>query len=97
MNAIATTCENRTIASSCFRIPRATLRKSELCNYAVSDTRCEFRSGPIVFAQALPGADRIMDALVAAHDAAARMIDTSIVRVHGARIADNNHQDMGHS
>jgi hypothetical protein len=48
-----------------------------------------------VFAQALPGADRIMDALVAAHDAAARMIDTSIVRVHGARIADNNHQDMG--
>jgi transposase len=41
--------------------------------------------------------DQIMDALAAGHDAAAQMIDTSIVRVHqhGACIADNNQQDMG--
>ena len=41
--------------------------------------------------------DRIMDALAAGHDPAVQMIDTSVVRVHqnGARIADNNHQDMG--
>ena len=39
------------------------------------------------------------DALVAGHDAAVQMIDTSVVRVHqhGACIADNNHQDMGRS
>jgi transposase len=43
--------------------------------------------------------DQIMDALAAGHDAAVQMIDTSVVRVHqhGACIADNNHQDMGHS
>jgi len=43
--------------------------------------------------------DRIMDALAAGHDAAIRMIDTSIVRVHqhGACIADNDRQDMGRS
>jgi transposase len=43
--------------------------------------------------------DQIMDALVAGHDAAVQMIDTSVVRVHqhGACIADNNHQDMGRS
>jgi hypothetical protein len=42
---------------------------------------------------------RIMDALAAGHDAAVKMIDTSIVRVHqhGASIVDNNHQDMGRS
>lgn len=40
-----------------------------------------------------------MDALTAGHDAAVRMTDTSVVRVHqhGACIADNNHQDMGRS
>lgn len=40
-----------------------------------------------------------MDSLAAGHDAAVQMIDTSVVRVHqhGARIADNNHQDMGRS
>jgi IS5 family transposase len=40
-----------------------------------------------------------MDALAAGHDAAVRMIDTSVVRVHqrGACIAYNNHQDMGRS
>src|SRR5262249_31569218 len=39
--------------------------------------------------------DRIVDALAAGHDAAIRMIDTSVVRVHqhGACIADNNTQD----
>ncbi len=43
--------------------------------------------------------DQIVDALVAGHDAAVQMIDTSIVRVHqhGACIADNNQQDMGRS
>jgi transposase len=43
--------------------------------------------------------DQIMDALAAGHDAAVQMIDTSIVRVHlhGACVADNNHQDMGRS
>ena len=43
--------------------------------------------------------DQIMDALAAGHDAAVQMIDTSVVRVHqhGARIADNNQQDMGRS
>src|SRR5258707_1928653 len=43
--------------------------------------------------------DQIMDALAAGHDAAAQMIDTSVVRVHqhGACVADNNHQDMGRS
>lgn len=37
--------------------------------------------------------------LTAGHDAAVRMIDTSVVRVHqpGACIADNDHQDMGRS
>jgi transposase len=40
--------------------------------------------------------DRIMDALVAGHDAAVQMIDTSVVRVrrHEACIADNNHQHL---
>jgi hypothetical protein len=35
--------------------------------------------------------------LVAGHDAAVQMIDTSVVRVHqrGACIADNNHRHMG--
>jgi transposase len=39
--------------------------------------------------------DQIMNALAAGHDAAVKMIDTSVVRVHqhGACIADNNHQD----
>jgi transposase len=43
--------------------------------------------------------DRIMGALAAGHDAAVQMIDTSVVRVHqhGACIADNGHQDIGHS
>src|SRR5665213_3090845 len=43
--------------------------------------------------------DRIMEALAAGHDAAVRMIDTSVVRVHqhGACTADNNYQDMGRS
>jgi transposase len=43
--------------------------------------------------------DQITDALAAGHDAAVQMIDTSVVRVHqhGACIADNNQQDMGHS
>jgi transposase len=38
-----------------------------------------------------------MDALAVGHDAAARMIDTSVVRVHqhGACVSDNNHQDIG--
>jgi hypothetical protein len=41
--------------------------------------------------------DQIMDALAAGQIAAVQMIDTSVVRVHqhGARIAGNNHQDMG--
>jgi transposase len=41
--------------------------------------------------------DRIMDALVAGHDTAVQMIDTSVMRVHqhGARISDDKHQDMG--
>ena len=51
MNAKATTRENRIVGSPCFRISRAlalsdystNLGKSELCNYAVSDTRS--RSG----------------------------------------------------
>ncbi len=40
-----------------------------------------------------------MDALAAGHDAAVQMIDTSVARVHqhGACIADNNPQEMGHS
>jgi hypothetical protein len=40
-----------------------------------------------------------MDALAAGHDAAVQMIDTLVVRVHqhGACIADNNHQYIGHS
>jgi hypothetical protein len=40
-----------------------------------------------------------MEALASGHDAAVRMIDTSVVRVHqrGACIADNNHQEMGRS
>lgn len=40
-----------------------------------------------------------MDALAAGHDAAIRMIDTSVVGVHqhGACIADNDRQDMGRS
>jgi transposase len=43
--------------------------------------------------------DRIMDALSAGHDPAVQMIDTSVVRVHqhGARISDNNYQDVGRS
>jgi hypothetical protein len=43
--------------------------------------------------------DRIMDAQAVGHNAAVRMIDTSVVRVHqhGACIADNNHQEMGRS
>jgi transposase len=43
--------------------------------------------------------DQIRDALVAAHDAAAQIIDTSIVRVHqhGACIADNKEQYTGRS
>jgi hypothetical protein len=41
--------------------------------------------------------DRIMDGLAAGHDAAVQMIDTSVVCVHGACIADNNHQDIGRS
>jgi len=43
--------------------------------------------------------DQIMDALSAGHDAAVRMIDTAVVRVHqhGACISDNNHQNMGRS
>jgi len=43
--------------------------------------------------------DQIMEALAAGHDAAVRMIDTSVVRVHqhGVSIADNNHHDMGRS
>jgi hypothetical protein len=43
--------------------------------------------------------NQIMDALAAGRNAAVRMIDTSIIRVHqhGACIADNNHQDMGRS
>ncbi len=43
--------------------------------------------------------DQTMEALAAGHDAAVRMIDTSVVRVHqhGACIADNNQQDMGRS
>jgi transposase len=43
--------------------------------------------------------DRIMDALAVAHDPAAKIIDTSIVRVHqhGASIAVNREQDMGRS
>src|SRR4051812_23706173 len=43
--------------------------------------------------------DQIMEALAAAHDAAVRMIDTSVVRVHqhGACIAGNREQDMGRS
>ena len=43
--------------------------------------------------------DQIMEALAAGHDAAAQMIDTSVVRVHqhGSCTADNNHQDMGRS
>jgi transposase len=43
--------------------------------------------------------DQIMEALAPGHDAAVRMIDTSVVRVHqhGACIADNNHQEMGRS
>jgi transposase len=43
--------------------------------------------------------DRIMDALAAGHDAAAQMIDTSVVRVHQHRacIADNKHQATGRS
>ena len=42
---------------------------------------------------------RIMDALAAAHDAAVKMIDTSIVRVHqhAACIARNRGQSMGRS
>jgi len=42
--------------------------------------------------------DRIMEALAAAHDAAVQMIDTSVVRVHqhGACIAGNREQHMGH-
>ena len=51
MNAKATTRENRILGSPCFRIPRAlalsdystNLGKSELCNYAVSDTPVPFR------------------------------------------------------
>ena len=37
-----------------------------------------------------------MDALAAGHDPTVEMIDTSIVRVHlrGARIAENNQQDV---
>ncbi len=37
-----------------------------------------------------------MEALAAGHDAAVQMIDTSVVRVHqhGARVSDDNHQDM---
>jgi transposase len=40
--------------------------------------------------------DRIMDALAAGHDPTVEMIDTCIVRVHlrGARIAENNQQDV---
>jgi transposase len=43
--------------------------------------------------------DRIMEALVASHDAAVQMIDTSVVRVHqhGACIAGNREQHMGRS
>src|ERR1700681_3317485 len=43
--------------------------------------------------------DQIMDGLVAAHDAAVQMIDTSVVRVHqqGACVADNKLQYMGRS
>ena len=43
--------------------------------------------------------DRIMEALLAFHDAAVQMIDTSIVRVHqhGACIAGNREQQMGRS
>jgi transposase len=43
--------------------------------------------------------DRIMNGLVAAHDAAMQMIDTSVVRVHqhGACIAENHEQHMGRS
>jgi transposase len=43
--------------------------------------------------------DRIMEALAAGHDPAVQMIDTSVVRVHqhGASVAHNNHQEMGHS
>src|SRR5215468_6168430 len=43
--------------------------------------------------------DQIMGSLAAGHDAAVQMIDTSVVRVHphGACVADNDHQDMGHS
>jgi transposase len=42
---------------------------------------------------------KIMSALAGAHDAAVQMIDTSIVRVHqhGACIAGNRKQHMGHS
>jgi hypothetical protein len=42
---------------------------------------------------------RIIDALAAAHDTAAQMIDTSIVRVHqhGACITRNRKQSMGRS
>jgi transposase len=42
---------------------------------------------------------RIIDALAVAHDAAAQMIDTSIVRVHqhGAFITRNKRQSMGRS
>jgi len=40
-----------------------------------------------------------MDALAVAHNAAVQMIDTSVVRVHqhGACIAGNREQQMGHS
>ncbi len=43
--------------------------------------------------------DQIMETLVAAHDKAVQMIDTSIVRVHqhAACIARNNQQSMGRS
>src|SRR5260370_391678 len=43
--------------------------------------------------------DQIMDALAAGHDAAVPLIDTSVWRLppHGARIADNKHQDIGRS
>jgi hypothetical protein len=64
MKAKATTRENRTVGSFCFRTLwtlapsdySTKLTKSELCDYAVSDTRSEFRSGSMVFAQVLPGA-----------------------------------------
>jgi hypothetical protein len=38
-----------------------------------------------------------MDALAAGHDATVQMIDISVVRVRGACVAGNNHQDMGRS